>query len=157
MTAPSDVWKPADRPEFAGPILIDTHVWIWYLDGVEDRMAEDAVGLVRRCVRGEGVLVSDISVWELGTKAAKGKLALSPTLEAWVERASRRPGFACLPLDREILLTSTQLRGTVHGDPADRMLIATATLSGVPLGTADPLIIAYAWEEGGFSVCDLRG
>jgi PIN domain nuclease of toxin-antitoxin system len=156
MATPPDVWRPADRSLFAGPLLIDTHIWIWYLDGAGERMSADGVELLRHVIRTEGAVVSDISVWEIGAKAAKGKLALMPTVEAWIERASRRPGFSFLPLDREILLSSTQLPGTVHGDPADRMLIASAALSGLPLATADPLVIDYAESQGGFSVCDFR-
>jgi hypothetical protein len=37
------------------------------------------------------------------------------------------------------------------------MLIASAALSGLPLFTADTGIIDYAREQGGFSVCDVRG
>ncbi len=153
----SGVWRAEDHPSFAGPALIDTHVWIWYLDGAEGVMHAAARELLRQCVRREGLVVSDISVWEVGTKVCKGKLALMPSVEAWVERAARRPGFSFLPLDRQILLASTQLPGAPHGDPADRMLIASAALSGMALFTADPSIIDYARVQGGFSVCDVRG
>lgn len=151
-----DVWLPASQPRFAGPALIDTHIWIWYLDGAEDRMSPAAVQLLRRCAKAEGLLVSDISVWEVGNKVSKGKLALAPSVSGWVEQAGRRPGFSSLPLDRTVLLSSTQLPGAVHGDPADRMLIASAALAGVPLVTADRLLVEYAARESGFSVCDAR-
>lgn len=149
-------WLPAERSDFAGPALIDTHVWLWYLDGAVEQMSPEAVELLRRCVKGEGLVVSDISVWELGMKAAKGKLELRPDPRGWVDRASRRPGFSFLPLDRDILLRSHLLPGEVHGDPADRMLMASAALSGMPLLTADALILEYAAREGGLSVCDVR-
>jgi hypothetical protein len=47
--------------------------------------------MLRRCVRGDGLLVSDISVWEIGTKVAKGKLSLSPTLTAWSDGRTAGP------------------------------------------------------------------
>lgn len=156
MSRLPDVWRPDTRANFAGPALIDTHIWIWYLDGAEERMSPEAVHLLRRCATGEGLLVSDISVWEVGNKVSRGKLALSPGVSAWVDRAGRKPGFAFLPLDRQILLSSTQLPGTVHGDPADRMLIASSALAGVPLVTADHLIVEYAATASGLSVCDAR-
>jgi len=154
---PSRVWSAKDFPGFSGPALLDTHVWLWYLDGVAGRLSPDAIELLRRCVRGEGVVISDISVWELGMRAAKGQLELRPDPRGWVDRASRRPGFSFMPLDRDILLRSNALPGEVHGDPADRMLMASAALSGLPLLTADPLIIEYAAREGCLSVCDVRG
>lgn len=152
-----EVWRPGAERAFSGPALLDTHIWIWYLDGADDRLPPEAVKLLRRCVRGEGLWVSDISAWEAGTKVAKGRLTLSPNVSAWLARAEQRPGFAFFPLDRQILLSSTQLPGVVHGDPADRMLIATSALTGMPLVTADRLIVEYAEAEGGFSVCDARG
>ena len=119
-------------------------------------MSSEAVHLLRRCAKQEGLLVSDISVWEVGNKAARGKLSLAPNVSAWIHRAERQPGISFLPLDREVLLSSTQLPGAVHGDPADRMLIASAALAGVSLVTADRLIVEYAATQGGLSVCDAR-
>lgn len=74
----------------------------------------------------------------------------------WLQRAERAPGIRYLPLDREILLLSTRLAGTVHNDPADRMLIATAQINNIPLMTADRLIIEYAQTVPGTPVVDLR-
>jgi len=139
-----------------GPLLLDTHIWVWYLDGAEDRLPGPMAETLREAGRGAGLLVSDISVWEVGTKAARGRLRLTPSTAAWIERAGRQPGLSFLPLDRQILLGSTQLPGDLHGDPADRMLIATAALAGIPLVTADRAILDYAQREGGFAVLDAR-
>lgn len=151
-----DAWRAGDRPDFRGPALIDTHIWIWYLDGVEDRIHAPALELLRRCVRGDGLLVSDISAWELGMKAAKGQIRLSPSPAGWVAAAGRRRGLDFLPVDRSTLLAGTSLPGEIHGDPADRILMATAALTGLPLVTADHRIVEYARREGGLSVCDAR-
>ena len=156
MSRTSDVWLPGSRPEFAGPLLLDTHIWLWYLAGDTERMSADAVELLRRGAASAGLLISDISVWEIANKAAKGKLTLVPNASTWVEQAGRVPGFTFVPLNRDVLLFSTQLPGTVHGDPADRMLIATAALRRISLITADRLIIAYAEESHLLSVCDGR-
>lgn len=153
---PEPVWRPARRPSFQGPALLDTHIWLWYLDGRDDLLPAAAVELLRRCVRGEGLVVSDISVWEVGTKVAKGKLVLAPDVSAWLAKAERRPGFSFLRLDREILLSSTKLEGEVHGDPADRMLIASSMLAQLPLVTADSSVLDYATRQGGFEACDAR-
>lgn len=151
-----DAWRAEQRPDFRGPALIDTHIWVWYLDGAADRIHPRALELLRRCVRGEGLLVSDISAWELGMKAAKGHIHLSPSTAGWVAAAGRRRGFDFLPVDRATLLASTSMPGEIHGDPADRILMATAALSGLPLVTADRHIVEYARREGGLSVCDAR-
>ena len=144
----------ADVP--GGPYLLDTHVWIWYLDGAEDRLPRRVQDLLRAEAASSGLLVSDISVWEVGTKAARGELRLMPSAAAWIERAGRQPGLSFVPLDLPVLLGSTQLPGDLHGDPADRMLVSTAALAGVPLVTADEAILDYAERVGGFAVVDAR-
>jgi PIN domain nuclease of toxin-antitoxin system len=155
-TAPRGAWRAADHPRFGGPVLIDTHIWLWYLDGATEQIATDALALLRRAVVGPGLRVSDMSVWEVGTKAAKGKLSLAPSVDAWVDRAAAQPGLTFAPLDRGALLASTQLPGVIHGDPVDRILIATASGAGIPLVTADRLIIEYAETAKSVSVCDAR-
>jgi len=149
-------WRPTARSRLVGPALLDTHIWLWYLDGVRDQISDAALAMLRRAARTSGLLVSDISVWELGTKASKGKLTLAPSVSAWLARAEARPGFAFLPVDRAGLLASAQLAGAIHGDPVDRILIAHAAAGALPLVTADRLIVDYAERTRSVSVCDAR-
>lgn len=101
-------------------------------------------------------MVSDISVWEVANKSAKGKLVLSLDPVIWLDKAASAPGIYNLPLDRRSLIQSVLLPGDPPGDPADRMLIATAQLTPSSLITCDEDIISYARVRGGLSVCDAR-
>jgi PIN domain nuclease of toxin-antitoxin system len=74
----------------------------------------------------------------------------------WLQRAESAPDMVCPPLTRPVLLQSTPLTGTMHGDPADGVLIAMAQLDGVPLVTTDWLIIEYAQTYGNTPVVDVR-
>ncbi len=150
------VWKPAAQPTYDGPLLLDTPMWVWILEGNTSRIAPAAVPLLQRAAAGAGLTVCDISYWEVAVKAAKGKLTLSIAPTLWLRRAERAPGISSLSLDREILLLSTQLPGDIHGDPADRMLIAAAQLHAMPLITVDQRIIEYAKLQRGVPVCDAR-
>jgi PIN domain nuclease of toxin-antitoxin system len=129
---------------------------LWYLDGVEDVMSADALTLLRHTAQARGLLVSDMSVWEIGTKAAKGKLTLAPSVEGWLARAEAQAGFAFQPLDSMALLASTQLPDPIHGDPVDRILIAHAVAARIPLITADVSIMDHAEQTKSLSVCDAR-
>ena len=91
---PRGVWRPTPRSRLAGPALIDTHIWLWYLDGMENGMSADALTLLRHTAQSRGLLVSDMSAWEIGTKAAKGKLTLAPSVEGWL--AGRGAGRVCI-------------------------------------------------------------
>lgn len=120
-------------------------------------MSHAAATLLRRTAARTSLLVSDISFWEVAMKAAKGKLVFSMDAAFWLRRAERAPGIVPIPLSREVLLMSTRLPGEPHGDPADRMLLATAQLQRAPLVTVDEGIISYAKRQAGLPVCDARG
>lgn len=150
------VAKPRPGQYDGEPLLLDTHVWLWYLEGAERELTSATLELLRHANRAHQLLVSDVSVWEIGTKVAKGRLRLALDVSLWVARAERAPGINFLPLDRPTLLLSTALPGEVHGDPADRMLIASAVLHRCALVTADRTIIAYARGAGPMTVIDAR-
>ncbi|MEO8621090.1 MAG: type II toxin-antitoxin system VapC family toxin, partial [bacterium] len=147
---------PRDLPDYNGPLLLDTHIWIWLLEGDASRMATGTVELLDRSGTNAGLHVCDISAWEVAVKAKKGKLEFSVDPMIWLRRAERAPGTRMLPLDREILLASTTLPGEIHADPADRMLIAAAKLNNLPLVTADEAIVVYAKANPGTPVVDAR-
>lgn len=157
--APPGAWKASQHPGITGPALIDTHVWLWYLDGASARMARATIELIRRIARSAELVVSEMSVWELANKAAKGRLSLMPSTEVWIARATVLPGYRFALPDRETLLLSTRLPGlrpTDPTDPIDRMLLATALRDRLPLITADKGMIGYARRTRRVSVCDAR-
>ncbi len=155
-TAKRGVWRPSEDDRFAGALLLDTHIWIWTLDGDLASMSPATVSLLQRSATNVGIRVCDISFWEVAVKAAKGKLKLSMDVMLWLRRAERAPGISYLPLDREVLLLSTQFAGDMPGDPADRMLVAAAQLHAMPLVTVDRGIIDHAGTHRTLSVCDAR-
>lgn len=152
----SSVWSAIDLANFDGPILLDTHIWIWHLEGNSSSVAPSVTALLDRSGKKSRIFVSDISFWEVGVKVAKGRLTLSFEPALWLKRAEKAPGIRFLPLDREALLLSTRLPGAIHNDPADRMLMAAAKLNNLPLVTADGLIVKYAMSHPGVPVVDAR-
>lgn len=93
--------------------------------------------------------VSVLSVWEVGMLVAKNRLALDPDVETWTKN-NLKPPVLLQPLTPEIALKSTQL-GDFHGDPVDRMLVATAWVLGQPLATADRKIIRWFRDRSDLS------
>jgi PIN domain nuclease of toxin-antitoxin system len=136
--------------------FLDTHIWVWYLDGDATRMAPGMVPLLDAAASAAHLRVSDISYWEVAVKTAKRSLVFSIDATVWLNRAGKAPGIAFLPLDRDVLLLSTRLPGTMHNDPADRILIAASQLYSLPLVTADAMIIDYAAAHPGTTVIDAR-
>ena len=87
--------------------------------------------------------VSTISVWEVGMLEAKGRISLPLSCEEWVRRSLLAPGLSLASFTPEIALASTRLPGEFHGDPADRILVATARTLEATLVTKDQQIIHY--------------
>ena len=139
-----------------GPLLLDTHIWLWHLDDDRTRLKPRVRQVLDRCSTRDELLVSDISAWEVAIKSAKGQLVLSMDVTLWLDRAEQAAGIRFVPVSRPIMMLSTRLQGEMHGDPADRMLIATALLHSLPLVTADAEIMRYAKRNAGLRVVDAR-
>jgi len=157
MASRSSVWSALREPARRDALLLDTHVWVWALEDARGRMSAAAFGLVSAAAADRRLYVSDISFWEVSLKAAKGGLQLSVDPLLWLERAARAPGIQALALTRDVLIQSTRLPGEMHGDPADRMLVAQAQMAGLTLMTCDAQLVKYARAGGGVAVCDARG
>ncbi|MGH7556680.1 MAG: type II toxin-antitoxin system VapC family toxin [Gemmatimonadota bacterium] len=136
-------------------MILDTHVWIWVVEGTESQLSDDAIHQIDASSRRGEVLVSAISVWEVATLEARGRISLSHSVEEWVQLALRAPGTRLLDLSPEIAIESTRLPDSPHGDPADRILIAGARVMGVRLATRDERIIRYG-KGGHLAVLDAR-
>jgi PIN domain nuclease of toxin-antitoxin system len=137
------------------PLLLDTHIWVWYLEGDRARFSPRIEPLVEAAVARGEVFVSAISVWEVAQLEALQRLELAQDVRTWVGRALSAPGTQLRGLTPSIAIESTRLPGAIHRDPADRMLIATSRLTGAALVTCDKLILSYA-REGHVRVIDAR-
>lgn len=88
------------------------------------------------------LLVSSISLWEVGLKASKGKLQLPVSIREYTERLSVVDRVEILDVDLETWLCNLELAWE-HRDPADRTIVATASVRGCPLVTSDAAILDY--------------
>ena len=125
------------------PLLLDTHTLIWLMEGAS-RLSRTARKLAEEAAK-DGVLrVSAISLWEIATLESKGRISFDRDCQTWINEMLASPGLHLVPLTPEMAVQSTRLPGTLHGDPADRILIATARVLNATLLTADDKILAYA-------------
>ena len=120
-------------------MLLDTHVLLWFRFG-DHRLGPESRQEIGRAVEAGATAVSAISFWEVGMLLQKGRLGFDLDLEAWRNRLLDQ-GLVEIPVDGAIAARAGLLHD-LHGDPADRLIVATA-LEGHRLVTADLGILAW--------------
>lgn len=129
------------------PVLLDTHYWIWAQAGDVRQAGPAVVNFIRVAAERDRLLLSIISVWEVALLESKGRITLNKPCDEWIREALATPGLRLAPLTPEIAVASTRLPGFLHGDPADRIIVATARHLGAALLTKDRGLLAYG-EQG---------
>jgi len=119
-------------------ILVDTHVVVW-LAFDEARISKQArSAIVRTRESGEGLAISDISLFELARIFSREHSRIAIGVESALAEVERR--FVVLPISGRISLRALSLPPTYPKDLADRIIGATALVEAIPLITADRAI-----------------
>ena len=122
-------------------IVLDTHIWIWWVHG-DAQLPEEYQQYIQK-QESQGLGISAISCWEVAKLVERGRLNLPCSVEEWFAQALGYPGMQLLELTPRICVESTQLPGDFHRDPADQIIVATARVYGCPLVTMDSKILNY--------------
>lgn len=117
-------------------VLLDTHVWIWWVLGQPDLPKREREKLDKTAER-DPPAISAISLWEAQMLHSKGRLKLSMPFGRWLREAAAADVVKIAPLDVEVVLALEALPERLHGDPADRVIVATARALDVALATHD--------------------
>lgn len=124
-------------------LVLDTHVWIWAVEGRVERLRPAVTREIERAARDGRAYVAAISAWEIGMLVLKGRLTLTRDVATWVAECRRPPGVLVAALTAPIALDAANLPGFDHGDPADRLIVATARALSARLVTSDVRLLAY--------------
>lgn len=123
-------------------LIIDTHVLIWYLEGI--KLSEEQVSVIEDARNKHELYVSAISIWEIALLTKQNRVVLSISFNDWMNRLQCIPGLNILDLSTAILIESCNLINYEHKDPADRMIIASSRDLNAHLMTFDQKILDYA-------------
>lgn len=117
-------------------ILLDTHVLLW-LAAEPARLSRSATAAIRRALRSGGIAIASISLWEIATLFARGRLRSRGTIEASVHAILQGTGATLREITPAIAALATQFPPDFSADPADRLIAATARDEGLTLITRD--------------------
>ncbi|MFZ5776517.1 MAG: type II toxin-antitoxin system VapC family toxin [Thermodesulfobacteriota bacterium] len=122
-------------------LLLDTHVLVW-LDEGSRRLGKEALGAINEALANGELGVAAITFWEVAMLVEKQRLIIGADIEVWRSELLRA-GLLEIPLLGTTAIRAGQLP-TFHGDPADRMIVATAMENGASLMTGDERILSWA-------------
>lgn len=120
-------------------LILDTHIWIWWVK--QDRQLSPAIA--RRLEETQaGLAISSISIYEAVLQIRRGRLEIDLPLQKWLHAATVETGVEILALNAEIAAKAAALP-LHHGDPLDRMIIATALHHDAEIVSADSQFPRY--------------
>jgi PIN domain nuclease of toxin-antitoxin system len=117
-------------------IVLDTHVLVWWVAraaGISVRGKR----AIQSAARQGPLVASAISVFEITTAARRQRLRFNVSVERWLADVQSLPELRFEPVTPDIASGAGMLESTFPGDPADRIIAATAMILHAKLVTAD--------------------
>jgi len=117
-------------------IVVDTHVIIWNAlkPGL---LTPPAQTLIKKSNETDGILISDISIWEIAMLLENNRISIPVTFLEFIHLVKSSNKYQVITINPEIAEAAVQFPSEINQDPADRIICATAKVMNVPLITAD--------------------
>jgi PIN domain nuclease of toxin-antitoxin system len=120
-------------------IIVDTHAWLWWVNGDATLSAA-----ARRTIdRAEEIGISSISAMEVAALVQRERVELEIGARQWVAKALAYERVREVPLTADVAVEAGSFGADFVGDPADRIIYATAIVSGAKLVTRDRFLRSY--------------
>jgi len=120
--------------------LLDTHILLWWFERAS-RLSVAQRRVLAKANDHASVGVSDVTLLEIALLLEAGRVKLAVPLDEWLMRATAAPLVERCGISPAIARELADLHATRNWDPADRVLVASARVLGVPLVTSDTRII----------------
>jgi len=125
-------------------IVLDTHIWLWYINENFDQFPHQ---WREQITTADLVAVCPISCYEIVLAHNKGRLELNFPVQQWLIDSLQPSGIELLPLTPQIAFRAVNL-SSIHKDPFDRLIIATALEYNAKLASIDGLFSQYPELKG---------
>lgn len=119
-------------------IVLDTCALLWWtLD--PGQLSSKALKTCEEGEKKQGLIISSISIWELGIKVKRKKIDIGMTIDQYVSLLRKANMVEIVPVDDRTWLANLNLSWQ-HKDPVDRTVVALASLNKCALVTKDDVI-----------------
>ncbi|MGY6275109.1 type II toxin-antitoxin system VapC family toxin [Methylomonas sp. MgM2] len=117
--------------------ICDTHILLFWADAPH-RLSATANAALKSGIESENLACSDISLWEIAMLYTRGRInnQAGVSSSTYIEDILLAMNMSVLPITAEIAELS-QSDSFMHGDPADRLIAATALAHRTQLITSD--------------------
>lgn len=122
-------------------VVLDSHVAHWW-SAEPERVSRAAAKALSQA---EELAVAAISWLELAWLAEHERIVVTIPIRSWLERLSTQ--LRTLPLTPAVAATAVSLPSAFPGDPADRLIYATAIEHGYRLVTKDGKLRAHRYPR----------
>jgi len=120
-------------------IILDTCVIVY--DALEpEKLSMKASEMLREGLLTGRLACSDISLWEIAMLISKGRLKPDADPLLFVRKIIAANSMKVLPITPEIAVLANSGNEFIHGDPADRIIAATALHHKATLITCDSML-----------------
>ena len=119
-------------------MLVDTQAVVWSSFEPARISKRATAALVEARQSGVGLSIADITLWEIAMLVTRGKVEIPSSLNTYLRQIEER--FTVLALGGEVAERSMAFSAAYPGDPADRLIGATALVHNLQLVTADDRI-----------------
>jgi len=123
--------------------VLDTHVLLWALLQPEE-LSQEIKDQINLAQENSQLFLSSISLWEIAMLKFKKRINIYEPIKEFLESITNIAGVVIKDISPEIAAESILLMDNFHGDPADRIIVATAKSYGAILLTRDQKILNWA-------------
>jgi PIN domain nuclease of toxin-antitoxin system len=122
-------------------VVLDSHIVHWW-SAEPDRISATAAKAITEA---DELAVADISWFELAWLARHERIVVTIPLTAWLQQLARQ--MRTIPVTPAIAAAAVSLPSTFPGDPADRLIYATAIENGWRLITKDERLRSHPYPR----------
>lgn len=125
-------------------VLLDTHVWVWSIEGDVRRIGRRARQLLSRAELRDAIRISPATIFEVMALHTAGRLRFSRPAEQWIRDGLEAAGVRLAEVTPSVAIDAGVVPRSALPDPLDRLLVATARQLDATFLTSDARILEYA-------------